>query len=422
MNAEYIYSFNRNYLKWKVSVKEGHKMRYQYQILTSRKLDGLLSADMYATDGEYALYYEISNMQSLEKWFTKEKIDKKWMERIAEGLKTALWSLEQYLLDGRNLLTEPAHIFVNMESEKIYFVYFPYYIEEKQQDMEKFLTFLIENTDETEKDIIETVYDIYAKWESRKEQFNWETFLTLWEKHTECEEEKESLEVVHEGLETGIFSSGNENRESRGRENQNRGNHNRENQNRGNQNRENQNRGNQNRQNQNRENQNRENKSREGEKPEKQKELPGKREIADFLFGRHKAVNRNPYRECVAMENWEYEAGEEKQEEKLEERQEEKQEERKLYGNGKQNRRVLRLDTLPAVVGKKEDVADIVLQDASIGIMHARFTEENGQVYLEDLNTEQGTYKNSVRLKPYEKVEILREDEIKLGKLEFTYR
>ena len=387
MNTEYIYSFNRNYLKWKVSVKEGHKMRYQYQILTSRKLDGLLSADMYATDGEYALYYEISNMQSLEKWFTKEKIDKKWMERIAEGLKTALWSLEQYLLDGRNLLTEPAHIFVNMESEKIYFVYFPYYIEEKQQDMEKFLTFLIENTDETEEDIIETVYDIYAKWESRKEQFNWETFLTLWEKHTECEEEKESLEVVHEGLETGIFSSGNENRESRGRENQ-----------------------------------NRENKSREGEKPEKQKELPGKREIADFLFGRHKAVNRNPYRECVAMENWEYEVGEEKQEEKLEERQEEKQEERKLYGNGKQNRRVLRLDTLPAVVGKKEDVADIVLQDASIGIMHARFTEENGQVYLEDLNTEQGTYKNSVRLKPYEKVEILREDEIKLGKLEFTYR
>ena len=392
MNAEYIYSFNRNYIKWKVSVKEGHKKRYQYQILTSRKLDGLLSADMYATDGEYALYYEISNMQNLEKWFTKEKINNKWMERIAEGLKTALWSLEQYLLDGRNLLTEPAHIFVNMESEKIYFVYFPYYIEEKQQDMEKFLTFLIENTDETEKDIIETVYDIYAKWESRKEQFNWETFLTLWEKHTECAEEKENIEVFHEGLETGTFSSGNQNRESKGRENQNR------------------------------ENRDRENKSREGEKLEKQKELPGKREIADFLFGRHKAVNRNSYRECVAMENWEYETGEEKQEEKLEERQEEKQEERKLYGNGKQNRRVLRLDTLPAVVGKKEDIADIVLQDASIGIMHARFTEENGQVYLEDLNTEQGTYKNSVRLKPYEKVEILREDEIKLGKLEFTYR
>ncbi|MDE6129574.1 MAG: FHA domain-containing protein, partial [Lachnospiraceae bacterium] len=97
-------------------------------------------------------------------------------------------------------------------------------------------------------------------------------------------------------------------------------------------------------------------------------------------------------------------------------------EERKLYGSGPENRKVISLDKLPLVVGKKERVADVVLQNASISRMHARITEEEGKIYLEDLNATNGTFRNGVRLKPYEKVEILKEDEIKLGKLMFTYR
>ena len=205
---------------------------------------------MYATDGEHALYYEISSMQSLEKWFTKEKINKKWIGRLVEGIKTALCSLEEYLLDGRNLLTEPEHIFVNMESEKIYFVYFPYYIEEKQQDMEKLLTFLVEKADEEDTDTVEAIYDIYAKWESRKEQFTWETFLSLWERHIENMEEKEVAELVREEPKEVILP--------------------------------------------------------EETKQEKSKEPLDKKDIADFFFGRHKFMNRKAYREGVAAEDWEY--------------------------------------------------------------------------------------------------------------------
>lgn len=365
MQAEYIYSYNRNYVKWNVKIDTAHKIRYQYQIVTTKKLEGLLPADMYATDGEHSLYYEISAMQNLKKWFAKEKVNRKWLTRLTEGIKTALWSLEQYLLESKNLLTDPEHIFVHMESERIYFVYFPYYIEEKQQDMEKLLSFLIENADEKEADTTETLYDIYAKWEAGKEQFTWESFVSLWEKFS-ASDAKEDLEVTECVQPVPMM-----------------------------------------------------------EEPEKLQEVSsrkesGKKEIADFLFGRHKLLQRKAYRESVAMENWEYEAKREESTEGAEETV--LPEERKLYGNGKQNRRVLRLETLPAVVGRKDKVADIVLEDATISIMHARFSEENGQVYLEDLNSENGTYKNSVRLKPYEKVEILREDEVRLGRLPFTYR
>ena len=159
--------------------------------MTTKKLDGLLAADMYATDGEYALYYDISAMQNLKKWFGKEKINKIWMDKLVQGVRTALWTLEQYLLEGKNLLADPEYVFVHMESENIHFVYFPYYIEENQQDMEKFLSFLIEHADEKEADTVEVLYDMYARWEAGREQFSWDTFVFMWDKYCQSLEEIE---------------------------------------------------------------------------------------------------------------------------------------------------------------------------------------------------------------------------------------
>ena len=368
MQAEYIYSYNRNYLKWKVQIDTEKKLRYQYQIVTTKKLDGLLAADMYATDGEYALYYDISAMQNLKKWFGKEKINKIWMDKLVQGVRTALWTLEQYLLEGKNLLADPEYVFVHMESENIHFVYFPYYIEENQQDMEKFLSFLIEHADEKEADTVEVLYDMYARWEAGREQFSWDTFVFMWDKYCQSLEETE-IPLLEKAVPEKVQM---------------------------------------------------ENESEKTVQPIEKREN-SKKEIADFFFGKNRLLHKRAYRESVAMENWEYEAKKEEPETDCTE-EAAVREERKLYGNGKQNRRVLRLEVLPAVVGRKESVADIVLDDATVGIMHARFSEENGQVFLEDLNTEHGTYKNGVRLQPYEKVEILREDEIRLGKLLFTYR
>ena len=42
-------------------------------------------------------------------------------------------------------------------------------------------------------------------------------------------------------------------------------------------------------------------------------------------------------------------------------------------------------------VGKKKGEVDLVLQDASVSRMHARITNEEGDTYLEDLNSTNGS-------------------------------
>lgn len=357
LQMEYQNSYNHNYLKLKAKWEQGGKMRYQYRILTLRNPQGLLRTDTYSEDGESGLRYDISSKQSLDKYFLKGRITTPWMEELEAALKEALWSMEQYLLDYRNLILRPDCIFQDMESEKIQFLYYPYYAEEESPDMEAFLSFLLDHTEENESRLLEIFYDIYAEWETLREEFTAETFLLLWEKGKQGNQEKKTeTEIWEEEL---VQEAGEECGETEKR-----------------------------------------------------------MDLGEFFFGRHrkKQKEEESFTESPAPPD-EEEMGKTTYLEVKPEK-----EERKLFGNGRQNRRVISLDKLPLIIGKKGGMADVILADGSVSRMHARITEESEKIYLEDLNTTNGTYKNGIRLKPYERVELWKEDEIKLGKLEFTYR
>ena len=74
------------------------------------------------------------------------------------------------------------------------------------------------------------------------------------------------------------------------------------------------------------------------------------------------------------------------------------------------------------LIGKKKGETDCVLTDGSVSRLHARITKEEDEFYLEDLNSTNGTFKNGLRLQPYEKRKLMEEDEIRFGKVMLTFR
>ena len=73
-------------------------------------------------------------------------------------------------------------------------------------------------------------------------------------------------------------------------------------------------------------------------------------------------------------------------------------------------------------IGKKKEEVDLVLEDLSVSRMHARITREQEDMYLEDLNSTNGTYKNGLRLNPYERRALDEGDEIKCGRCTMVFR
>ncbi len=66
----------------------------------------------------------------------------------------------------------------------------------------------------------------------------------------------------------------------------------------------------------------------------------------------------------------------------------------------------------PFVLGRTRD-ADIFLHDPEVSRRHARFETNNGVVYVEDLQSSNGTFLNGRRIK--EAIEVREGDEIDVG-------
>lgn len=97
-------------------------------------------------------------------------------------------------------------------------------------------------------------------------------------------------------------------------------------------------------------------------------------------------------------------------------------EQRILVGRIRGRQRQIDLSSFPFVIGKNKEQADYVIEDSSISRLHARFTLRDDIVYLTDLNSTNGSTKNGIRIQPNELVELQAGDEVKFGRVTFTYQ
>lgn len=92
-----------------------------------------------------------------------------------------------------------------------------------------------------------------------------------------------------------------------------------------------------------------------------------------------------------------------------------------LVGINTGKEEIYKIEDLPFTVGKSSEHVNLELKDDSISRMHARFFKREGKLYLEDLNSTNGTFKNGMRLEANETVKVELEDEISFAKLTFVY-
>lgn len=94
----------------------------------------------------------------------------------------------------------------------------------------------------------------------------------------------------------------------------------------------------------------------------------------------------------------------------------------KLYALDKKNKKHIELTQFPFTIGKMAGCVDCVLADDSISRLHARIEKQDDKIFLTDMNSTNGTYKNGLRMEPSQTIEIEPGDEIRFGKLNYCYR
>ena len=380
MNTEYIRLLHRNYerLPLESAVED---RRYQYCILGRGGIKYLLPCNLRIMDEKYYLYYDISSKQNICQTFGEKRIGREWMGHFLSEVVAAKAELERYLLEDSCITWNPRHIYQDLERDDFFFMYIPY--TEGYEDVQVLMEFFLANIDYDDDELISFVYQAYDRIQSQGLEYlgnaMYQEFLRITEREKpqmakqEKEPCREITETVTEPVKTeekGVLTEGRKKRfffwESRRRR---------------------------------RENQ-------EMFRQDLLGQMRGYAVCEDTAYG-----NIQPKPQEVIEEEFGKTIY-------IEERMLDK--ERGLYQeNGEL---LVKLQYFPFVVGKKRDNVNLVLNDYSVSRVHARILEIGGEHYLEDLNSTNGTFRNGLRLLPYEKRKLEEQDKIRFGKLEYTYR
>lgn len=412
IETEFIKSMNLNFERIKLDEKPEER-RYQYCILSRGGIRGLLECSLRYINSDAFLYYNISSKQNLSQIMNKKKVDRQWLKDFAWNLNYVRQEINRFLLDDANIIWEPEKIYRDLDENRWSFIYYPYY--NGDNGFSRFLEFMIEKLDYDDDKLVECAYRIYENYENfgdtylrekiyedikwldnkrnrKKEKVNDSNIENVSDPEDETEEPGDEIESV-------FADSQNDEKitEISG-------------------------------------------KTESDDEEAIQKEKEPKHGLLAFLEGarkkdkeaRAKAKKENRYamnyRETLEVAEGDEDYGEDKTDNDkqygktvyIEKVAEAKDIKKRLFGENGEVKAILGEE--PLVIGKKEDECDLVLEDDSVSRLHARIVPEGGGYMLEDLNSTNGTFKNGIRLKPYERRKLVSGDEIRAGSVIIIYK
>ena len=341
---------------------------------------------------------------------SKKKVDRQWLKDFAWNLNYVRQEIDRFLLNEGNIIWYPEQVYRDLDENKWSFIYYPYY--DGDNGFKRFLEFMIEKLDYDDDKLVECVYRIYENFENFGEPYLREKIFEdiKWldkKRNRKKEKDKKTLKEGASGLETAdeVYAEDFEDDFEDTAEEKSPD-----------------------------ESLQKEDVSEDTE----QKEKESKRGLLAFLEGarkkdkeaRVKAKKENRYamnfRELLEVAEDDDDYGEEENERQygktvyIEKVAEAKDIKKRLFGEKGEVKAVLGEE--PLVIGKKEDECDLVLDDESVSRLHARILPEAGGYMIEDLNSTNGTFKNGIRLRPYEKRKLVSGDEIRTGSVIIIYK
>ena len=156
MNHNYMILGQPNFFN-----EQEEEQDYRVRMLLDNKIEGLLPVSNRMVNGESKYYYEINSLQSMDRVYAKEELNYEQLCTLLRGCIHLYDSLEEYLLDGSQVILKPEYIYLNMDSMEPHFVYFPEYESDARDSFASFIEELLRKVDHTDEQAVMLAYQVY---------------------------------------------------------------------------------------------------------------------------------------------------------------------------------------------------------------------------------------------------------------------
>lgn len=359
--AEYRRYQGRSYMIWSENVTT---KGYEYPMLTSNRIPGLLSLDITNGDGKTQFWYDISSMHSLENWAGIRKLGGAFLREFFRALIDTLEQVGGYLLEEDGVSLVPERIFVDGKGKEILFCYMPWEKVDFTSALRGFMEYFLSHMEHGNGEEMQKCYAVYEK--CQEDHVVLEDLMQILFAGTEVKEilQTEVRTKEREEVTPVLKENDAQDRQRKGVE-----------------------------------------KSWDGlldHVKQWKGSLKKKEEMeTSYVFEpeEHIQAPLNPT-VFLGSENSKILG------------------ELRYEGDGREEN--LKIETPVYLIGNQKEEVDGVVRDETVSRIHARITVEEGTYYLEDMNSTNGTYRNGEMLNYMEKVPLVKNDKITFAKE--TYR
>lgn len=162
MKAEYKRDINGNYLVLYEN-EEPDTTSYQMRMLVGNTIPSILKCRVQGVDGQFMVCFDITSKQSVLSLYEERKMGYEDLQMLLGGFVQVMEEMSEYLLNPCRLVLKPEYMYVDVEKRQLYFCYLPGYDEDVRQKFQELTEYILPILNHEDPKAVMLGYGIYRR-------------------------------------------------------------------------------------------------------------------------------------------------------------------------------------------------------------------------------------------------------------------
>ncbi|WP_373211932.1 DUF6382 domain-containing protein [Ruminococcus sp. 5_1_39BFAA] len=162
MRAEYKRDMNHNFLILHEE-EEIDTGSYQVRMLAGNAIPSVLKCRIQGIDGKFMIYYDITSRQSVSMLFEEKKLDFGDLQLIFGGFVQVMEEMSEYLLNPGRLVIRPEYMYVDLEKRQLFFCYLPGFEVDVRKQFQELTEYILPKLNHEDSAAVMLGYGVYRR-------------------------------------------------------------------------------------------------------------------------------------------------------------------------------------------------------------------------------------------------------------------
>lgn len=144
---------------------------YELSVLSYNRIPGLLPMETEIADGVVRFWYNITGKHTLSDYLERKQVDSELLKLLFRSMDVVLKELSAYLLEERHILLKQEYLYLDFAHKSMEFVYLPGLKGDLRQSFQELMEQLLRRLNHSDKLASAMAYEMYQQSLSREEAF-----------------------------------------------------------------------------------------------------------------------------------------------------------------------------------------------------------------------------------------------------------